>query len=69
MIGIMAKEKRGRGRPRQNLVPLNVNIPREVRDALERAIADSRRTLTTEVQIALEAHLRDYLQAEDESQD
>lgn len=70
MNGTMAEKKRGRGRPRQNLVPLNVNIPRELREALDRAIAETRRPLTTEVVIALEAHLQRYLQqTENDGQD
>lgn len=45
-------------RPNRTGVPLHVYIPPDIREALDAMAEDNRRPLTSEVLIALEAHLK-----------
>ncbi len=44
-------------RPRPELAPLNINVPRAIRNKMMTLAANSRRTLAMEVRIALEEHV------------
>ena len=46
-------------RPQRTGVPLNVWLPRGLREALDVLLVRTRRSLTTEVVIALEKHLEE----------
>lgn len=60
MLAMTQEPKRGRGRPpgRQG-VSLHVRISAEMKAALDALSDRNRRPLTTEVEIALEAHLKE----------
>jgi hypothetical protein len=45
-------------RPRRTGVPLHVYIPPDLRAAMDRLAGENRRSLTSEVMIALENHLK-----------
>ena len=53
------KKKRGRkGKPNRNGRSIQVWLPHSLYDALDAQLAESRRSITAEVTIALENHLK-----------
>jgi hypothetical protein len=54
----MGRQPKRQKKPNRSGVPLHVYLPPEVRAAMDALADDNRRSLTTEVLIALENHLK-----------